>query len=102
MVEMCDMSSREKTSGFMTNAGEVNDIRFNGKHLQMATTGATGGLKLWDTGDLTALPVSLNDNGRFVIAFEFSPDGEVILQETSRMAQAWSGFHLCRYLGGRL
>jgi len=79
MVEMWDMSSREKTSGFMTNAGEVNDIRFNGKHLQMATAGEMGGLELWDTGNLTALPVSLNDNGRLVIAFEFSPDGEVIL-----------------------
>jgi energy-coupling factor transporter ATP-binding protein EcfA2 len=78
-VEMWDMSSKEKTSEFMTNAGQVNDIRFNSKHLQMATTGSMGGLKIWDTGNPTALPVSLSENGRLVIAFEFSPDGEVIL-----------------------
>ena len=45
----------------------------------MATAGSDGLLKLWDTGDLSALPISFTDNGGLVLTIEFSPDGEVIV-----------------------
>lgn len=78
-IEIWDIATRTKTNEFIAHNGEISNIRFNSKHLQMATTGNDGNLKLWDTSDLTALPVSFNDNGGIVIAFDFSPDGEVIL-----------------------
>ncbi len=78
-IEIWDIATKTKTNEFIAHNGDVSDIRFNSKHLQMATAGDDGTLKLWDTSDLTELPVSFNDNGGVVIAFDFSPDGEVIL-----------------------
>jgi hypothetical protein len=45
----------------------------------MATASNDGTLKLWNTKDLTALPVSFDDNDGFVMAIEFSPDGQMIV-----------------------
>jgi WD40 repeat protein len=45
----------------------------------MATSGSDGTLKIWDMADLTHPPVSFDDNGGPVVAFGFSPDGEMIL-----------------------
>jgi WD40 repeat protein len=68
----------EKSSEFIAHSGAVNEIRFNTRQLQMATYGNEGNLKLWDTGDLSALPVNFSDNGGLLISMEFSPDGDVI------------------------
>ena len=79
MIELWDIARREKISEFRAHEGEIFDIRFNGRLSQMATSGNDGKLKLWDTDDLINPPVIFNDNKGLVIAFEFSPDGEVIL-----------------------
>ena len=83
MVELWDISSREKISEFRAHEGEINDIRFNGRLSQMATAGKDGKLKLWDTDDLVSPPVTFTNKEDLVIAFEFSPDGEVILSASS-------------------
>jgi len=83
MVELWDISRREKISEFLAHDGEINDIRFNGRLSQMATAGNDGTLKLWDTDDLLSPPVTFNDNEGLVIAFEFSSDGDVILSGSS-------------------
>ena len=79
MVELWDIALKEKIAEFQAHSGQINDIRFNTRFGQMATAGNDGTLKLWDTGDLINPPVSFADNEGLVIAFEFSPDGEVIL-----------------------
>lgn len=79
MIELWDIALKKKIAEFRAHSGEVNDIRFNRRFEQMATAGNDGTLKLWDTGDLINPPVSFNDNEGLVIAFEFSPDGEMIL-----------------------
>jgi WD40 repeat protein len=83
MIELWDIARREKISEFRAHEGEIYDIRFNGRLSQMATSGNDGKLKLWDTDDLVNPPVVFNDNEGLVIAFEFSPDGEVILSGNS-------------------
>jgi len=79
IVELWDVATKKKILEFHAHQGEINDIRFNRKFPQMATAGDDGALKLWDTGDLINPPVSFNDNDGLVIAFDFSPDGEMIL-----------------------
>jgi WD40 repeat protein/energy-coupling factor transporter ATP-binding protein EcfA2 len=79
MVELWDIALKKKVAEFQAHSGEINDIRFNPRFAQMATAGNDGTLKLWDTSDLINPPVSFTDNEGLVIAFEFSPDGEVIL-----------------------
>jgi len=79
VVELWDVGSKTRISEIKAHPGEVNDIRFNDKYLQMATSGSDGTLKIWDMTDLTNPPVSFDDNGGPVVAFGFSPDGEMIL-----------------------
>jgi WD40 repeat protein len=81
-VEIWDISTRKKVTEFMAHSGEVNDIRFNLKLPQMATSGNDGKLKLWDLQDTSNPPVTFNDNGGMVIAFGFSPDGQMIASAT--------------------
>ncbi|HUV00459.1 MAG TPA: hypothetical protein VMW32_05820 [Bacteroidales bacterium] len=82
-VELWDIAGKKRISEIRAHAAEVNDIRFNTRLLQMATTGNDGTLKLWDTQDLTNLPISFNDNQGLVITMEFSPDGQMIISGTS-------------------
>jgi WD40 repeat protein len=79
MIELWDIAMQKKISEFQAHPGEINSIRFNSRFAQMATAGNDGTLKLWDSDDLINPPVSFNDNDGLVIAFEFSPDGEMIL-----------------------
>jgi len=83
MVELWDIPSRIKLSEFRAHAAEVNDIRFNPGSSQLATASNDGTLKLWDTDDLKSPPVSFKDSDGPVIAFEFSPDGSMILSADS-------------------
>ena len=78
-IELWDIAAGERITGFKAHQGGINDIRFNGNNSQMATAATDGTLKLWDTGDLTAAPVTFTDNEGVVVAFDFSPDGGVIL-----------------------
>jgi WD40 repeat protein len=82
-VELWDTEGRKKISEFRAHEGEISDIRFNGRLSQMATAGIDGTLKLWDTDDLLSPPVTFTNKEDLVIAFEFSPDGEVILSGSS-------------------
>ncbi|MCJ7449825.1 MAG: hypothetical protein MUO72_19280 [Bacteroidales bacterium] len=81
--EIWDISARKRISETKAHAAEVKDIRFNSKLSQIATAATDGTLKLWNTEDLTSLPISFNDNDGFVMAIEFSPDGQVIVSGTS-------------------
>lgn len=83
IVELWDIASKKKISEIQAHSGEVNDIRFNSKSAQLATAGNDGALKLWDTDDLKNPPVSFEDNNGVVAAFEFSPDGEILLAGNS-------------------
>ncbi len=83
IVELWDVARKEKLSEFRAHEGEINDLRFNGRLSQIATAGNDGTLKLWDTDDLVSPPVTFTDKEGLVIAFEFSPDGEVILSGSS-------------------
>ena len=78
-IELWDIAAGERITGFKAHQGGINDIRFNGNNSQMATAATDGTLKLWDTDDLTAAPVTFTDNEGVVVAFDFSPDGGVIL-----------------------
>jgi len=83
MVELWDIPSRIKLSEFRAHTSEVNEIRFNPGSPQLATASIDGTIKLWDTDDLTSPPVSFKDNGGPVVAFEFTPDGQMILSANS-------------------
>jgi WD40 repeat protein len=83
MVELWDIASKKKITEFRAHSTGVDDIKFNKRFSQMATTAADESLKLWDTEDFTIPPVCFNDNDGLVVAFIFSPDGEVILSGSS-------------------
>jgi WD40 repeat protein len=82
-IQLWDISSRKSVSDLIkAHTAEVNDIRFNNKYSQMATASNDGSLKIWNTGDLTTPPITFLDNDGFVLAIEFSPDGELIISGT--------------------
>ena len=82
MVELWDIASKKKITEFRAHSTGVNDIKFNNRFPQIATA-ADESLKLWDTDDFTIPPVCFNDNDGLVVAFNFSPDGEIILSGSS-------------------
>jgi WD40 repeat protein len=82
-IQLWDISSKKAISKLIRgHEAEVNDIRFNNKYYQMATASNDGTLKIWDTRDLTTPPINFLDNDGFVMAIEFSPDGELIISGT--------------------
>lgn len=82
-IQLWDISTRSAKSDLIkAHTAEVNDIRFNNKYSQMATASNDGSLKIWNTGDLTTPPISFLDNDGFVLAIEFSPDGQLIISGT--------------------
>jgi WD40 repeat protein len=81
-VETWDIEKRMKMSEVKAHDGEINDIKFNGILSQMATAGNDGKLKLWDTNDLSALPVSFDDSDGMVMTVGFSNDGQIIVAGT--------------------
>ncbi len=83
MVEIWDINSRRIIGEFRAHSGEVSDIRYNSQQPQLATSGSDGTLKLWDEMDLSALPISFDDNGGVVISYEFSTDGSIIISGSS-------------------
>lgn len=80
-VELWDVAAKKKITEVKAHSSEVNDIRFNNKEMQMATASNDKTLKIWDTRDLTTLPITfpLSDNEAFVMVIEFSPDGQMIV-----------------------
>jgi WD40 repeat protein len=85
-VEIWDVNLRRKISEVKAHDGQINDIRFNNILRQMATSGNDKKLKIYniiDPSDLTDPPVTLSDNQGFVLAIQFSPDGQMIVSGES-------------------
>jgi WD40 repeat protein len=78
-VELWDITARTRLSEIQAHSTEVNDIRFNNQLSQMATGSMDKSLKIWDMNDLTYPPVSFSDEDSFVMAIEFSPDGQLVV-----------------------
>ena len=77
--ELWDIAGKVKISEMQAHNNEISDIRFNNKLGQIATASTDKTLKIWDTRDLTNPPISFTDNEGFVVAMEFSPDGQLII-----------------------
>jgi len=85
-VELWDINLHKKLSEVKAHGGPVNDIQFNTVLKQMATAGNDKKVKIFnikDPADLTEPPVTLADNGGFVLVMQFSPDGQMIVSGES-------------------
>ncbi len=78
-IELWDVSKRVKISEIKAHAAQVNDIRFNTTLKQMATVSSDKTIKIFNTDDLTELPITFNDTESFVLVIQFSPDGQLIV-----------------------
>lgn len=85
-VEFWDVVLKKKVAAMKVLDGQVNSIAFNAGHKQMATTGSDKKLRLFDvsnTSDLSGLPITFDDNSGFILAMQFSPDGQIIVTGNS-------------------
>ena len=85
-VELWDINLRRKVSEVKAHTAPINDIKFNPKLNQMATTGNDNMLKIYnirDPYDLTEPPVTLADNDGLIFVIEFSPDSRAIIAGSS-------------------
>jgi WD40 repeat protein len=85
-VELWDIGLHKMLSKIQAHSATINDIQFNTKLKQMATAGNDNKLKLFnisDPADLSQPPVTLADNNGFVVAIQFSPDGQMIISGES-------------------
>ncbi|MFN8239233.1 MAG: hypothetical protein U0X39_00540 [Bacteroidales bacterium] len=78
-VEFWDITNHRRISSMKAHTAEINDIRFNNRYMQMATASNDNTLKLWNLTDLTTPPVTFNDQEGFVMAVEFSADGQLVI-----------------------
>lgn len=78
-IELWDVSKRTKISEVKAHTAQVNDIRFNTTLKQMATVSSDKTIKIFNTDDLTELPITFNDTEGFVLVIQFSPDGQIIV-----------------------
>lgn len=86
VVELWDVDKHKKISEVRAHNGRINDIQFNTVLNQMATSGNDKEIKIYnvkDPSDLSETPVSLTDNEGFVLAMQFSPDGQMIISGES-------------------
>ncbi len=83
-VELWDVNQRRRISMVKAHTAAVSDIRFNPnpRHKQIATASTDKTLKIYNITDLTIPPISLSDNEGFVLAMQFSPDGQMIVSGT--------------------
>jgi WD40 repeat protein len=81
-VELWDVNLRRRISVVKAHTAAVSDIRFNPVHKQIATASTDKTLKIYNITDLTIPPISLSDNEGFVLAMQFSPDGQMIVSGT--------------------
>jgi WD40 repeat protein len=82
-VELWDISTRKPVAEMIkAHTAAVNDIRFNKKYFQMATASDDGTLKIYDARNFTEPPINFNENEGFVMAIEFSPDGQLVISGT--------------------
>ncbi len=85
-VELWDVNLRKKINGVKAHNAQVNDIRFNTTLKQMATASNDKTLKIFNIenlDDLTEPPITFTDNDdKFVMVMQFSPDGKMIISGT--------------------
>jgi len=84
-VELWDINKRAKISEVKAHIAQVNDIRFNTTLKQMATASNDKTLKIFnisDPSDLTEPPLTFTDNDDWVLAMQFSNDGQLIISST--------------------
>jgi WD40 repeat protein len=81
-VELWNIATKTIISKVKAHTAQVNDIQFNVPLKQMATASTDKLLKIFnikDMADLTEPPITLSDNEGFVLAMQFSPDGQLIV-----------------------
>jgi WD40 repeat protein len=86
LVELWDVKANKKISEVRAHDAEVNDIRFNTLLNQMATAGKDKKMKIFnitDPSNLTQPPITFTDES-FVMAMQFSPDGQLIVSGAYR------------------
>jgi WD40 repeat protein len=89
-VEIWNTSTRERISKVKAHSAQVNDIRFNPGLQQMATASNDKTLKIYNISEITDLtepPITLSDNEGWVVAIQFSPDGQLIVSGAYEGAQ---------------
>ncbi|MCX6330440.1 MAG: hypothetical protein NTZ85_13135 [Bacteroidia bacterium] len=89
-VELWNITTRKRISEVKAHTAQVNDIQFNIPLKQMATASTDKLLKIFnikDMADLTEPPITLSDNEGFVLAMQFSPDGQLIVSGAYEGAQ---------------
>jgi WD40 repeat protein len=81
-IELWDLNSRKRISSVKAHDSQINNIQFNPRLNQMATASNDKTLKIFNVEnmtDLTEPPITFSDNDGFVLAIQFSPDGELIV-----------------------
>jgi WD40 repeat protein len=89
-VELWNVTTRKRISEIKAHTAQVSDIQFNIPLKQMATASTDKSLKIFnikDMADLTEPPITLSDNEGFVLAMQFSPDGQLIVSGAYEGAQ---------------
>ncbi|TAL62517.1 MAG: hypothetical protein EPN88_13190 [Bacteroidetes bacterium] len=89
-VELWDINTRKQISKVKAHTAQVNNIQFNTTLKQMATASTDKTIKIFniiDPADLTEPPITFTDNEGFVLAMQFSPDGQVIVSGAYEGAQ---------------
>jgi hypothetical protein len=82
-IELWDIDSRKLISRVKAHTAQVNDIRFNPVLKQMATASNDKTLKIYNNlADLTEPPITLNEDEKWVMVIQFSPDGQLIVSGT--------------------
>ncbi|MCX6333903.1 MAG: High-affnity carbon uptake protein Hat/HatR [Bacteroidia bacterium] len=82
-IELWDINTRQRISVVKAHTAQVNDIRFNPLLKQMATASNDNTLRIYNNlADLTEPPIILNEDDKFVLAIQFSPDGQLIVSGT--------------------
>jgi WD40 repeat protein len=78
-VELYDVRTHKKIAEVKAHTAQINDIRFNKTLKQMATASNDKKMKIFNTEDLTELPITFNDTEDFTLVIQFSPDGQLIV-----------------------
>lgn len=79
IVELWDVEGGTVRAEIQGHNARISDISFNSAFPQMATGSTDQKVKIWNLEDLTEPPITLDDNGGYVLALSFSPDGKTIV-----------------------